>query len=182
MLTSFLAIPVLLSVLSPIAGPRIATSSPREVSTQARTSPEERKATVAAKLSLVRRERIRSFWGRMVTRIEAAIERLEILIDRMERRIGIIKETDSSFDTSLAEADIASAKDLIAEANAQLQVAKDSFEEMLTNEDPRLALGQVIENVRQIKEKLVEIHRLLVQTIGEIKGLRVGTGTQTPTP
>lgn len=175
MFASFLAIPILLSVLSPGAGQRtvVSTSTPR-------ANVEVRRATVAAKLNLIRRERIRTFWGRMLTRIEAAIERLEKLIGRMESRIEIIKETDASLDTAPAEADIASAKDLLDQAKADLQTAKDAFEDMLASEEPKDAFAQVIESVRQIKKNLVEIHRLLVQAIGNIKGLRVATPTPTP--
>ncbi len=177
MFSPLLAIPILLSVISPGTSHRIAvsTSSPRQ-------NAEVNKATVEAKITLLRRERIRSHWGRMITRIEAVIARLETLIERMERRIAIIETGDEDIDTASAKADVVQAKTLLAEAKADFEAAKDEIEDVIESPDPKAAFGQVIETIREIKSNLVEVHRLLVHAIGDIKGLRVGTPTVTPTP
>lgn len=175
MLSSLLAIPVLLSVIAPGASQRIIakTATPGSIS-------EVRKATATARIASIRRERIRAHWARMVTRIETMIARLEKLIERMERRIAIIESADEDIDTTQPAADIGEAKDLLGEVQANLQAAKDDIEEVVGSPDPKATFQEVIDSIQTIKKDLIEVHRLLVHAIGEIKGLRVGT--QTPTP
>ncbi|HJX59593.1 hypothetical protein A2V61_01525 [Candidatus Woesebacteria bacterium RBG_19FT_COMBO_47_8] len=162
---------------SPSAINRVATVSPS--SSQAR---DQNRATVAAKLSLIRRERVRTYWSRMLTRITAAIDRLQKLIERIEDRLAIIDSGDSDIDTTLAKGDLAEAKKLLNEAGVMLETAKGDIEIVLESEDPKFALGKVIDTVQDIKANLVEIHKLLVHAIGSIKGLRVGGDSPTPTP
>jgi Mg2+ and Co2+ transporter CorA len=179
MFASFLAIPIVLSIFAPSAGARIATTTgTRDINGPTRTTLEQRRATVAARISLIRKERIRSFWGRMITRIEAAIARLERLVERMEKRIAVIKAEDSTLDVDSAEKDISQAKSLLAEAKTNLASLKSDFEEMLSSQEPKEAFKSISDEIRTIKKDLVEIHRLLVHAIGEIKGLRVSEGTQ----
>lgn len=157
------------------------TTSGRGIPTSVKSKIEARAATRTASLNLLRRERIRAFWARMVTRIEAMIARLEKLIARMERRIKIIKDSGEDIDTTQPEADVAQAKVLLNQAKADLQTAQDSIETVITGDNPKEAFGEVRDLVQGIKKDLVEIHRLLVHVIGDIKGLRVGTPTATPT-
>lgn len=117
----------------------------------------------------------------MITRIEAMIARLEKLIERMERRIALIESSDEDIDTTQPKADIAEAKDLLADAEASLEEAKDDIEDVIGSPDPKAAFQEVIDAVKEIKKDLIEVHRLLVQAIGDIKGLRVGTESPTPT-
>ena len=177
MFSSLLAIPVLLSVISPGTSHRIAvsTSTPRG-------NVELKRATATARISLIRREKIRAHWARMVTRIEAMMARLEKLIGRIERRIAVIESSNEDLDTTQPQADIAEAKGLLDESQTSLQAAQDDIEAVIGNPDPKAAFKQVIDTIGGIKKNLVEIHRLLVQAIGDIKGLRVGTPTETPTP
>ena len=140
------------------------------------------RATAAARVSTVRKERIRLHWGTMVTRIEAAMVRLDRLITRMETRIGIIKASDTGIDTSVPEKDIADAKVLLSKAKAALDTAKGQLEGVLASETPKEAFSTVIDSVQGIKKSLTEVHKLLVHAIGAIKGLRVGQESPTPTP
>lgn len=118
----------------------------------------------------------------MLTRITAAIDRLQKLIERIEDRLAIIDSGDSDIDTTLAKGDLAEAKKLLNEAGVMLETAKGDIEIVLESEDPKFALGKVIDTVQDIKANLVEIHKLLVHAIGSIKGLRVGGDSPTPTP
>ena len=174
MFASLLAIPILLAVVTPGTAQRINTST-----TAPKRAIELRRAEVSTKISALRRERVRMFWGRMVTRIEAMITRLETLIDRMERRIAVIEASDEELDLTQAKADVAEAKGLLATAQASLETAKGDIEEVIGSPEPKEALREVIATIQGIKKNLLEIHRLLVQAIGQIKGLRVG---QAPTP
>ena len=108
--------------------------------------------------------------------------RLEKLIGRIERRIAVIESSNEDLDTTQPQADIAEAKALLDESQTSLQAAQDDIEAVIGNPDPKAAFKQVIDTIGGIKKNLVEIHRLLVQAIGDIKGLRVGTPTETPTP
>jgi hypothetical protein len=177
MFSSLLAIPILLAVITPGTAQRInaSTTTPNRVA-------ELRRAEVTTKISALRRERIRTFWGRMVTRIEAMITRLGRLIDRMERRIAVIEASDEELDITQAKADVTEAKNLLATAEASLQAAQDDIQTVIDNPDPKAAFGDVIDTIQGIKEDLIAVHKLLVQAIGEIKGLRVGTPTPTVTP
>jgi len=137
-----------------------------------KTTLNERMATKAARLSLTRRERIRSFWGRMITRIEAMISRLERIIARMEARIVQIDAANGDVDTTQAKADISQAKGLIADIKSDLNTAKTELEQVIGSDDPKAAFKTAIETVQGIKKNLIEVHRLLVHAIGSIKGLR----------
>lgn len=153
------------------------TPSGKSVSAEAKARAQERRATVEAKLSLIRRERVRAFGARMITRIEAMIGRLEKLIERMDRRIAIIESSGEDIDLTQPKADVAKAKDLLEGAQAKLETAKGEIEDVIGSDDPKAAFQEVIDTVQGIKKDLIEIHTLLVHAIGDIKGLRVGTPT-----
>lgn len=146
---------------------------------------EQKKATIAARLKQVRRERIRHFFGLLARRLKAAISRLEILITRIESRLAIIEENNEDIDTTSIKEDIAEVKDLLDNANAKLAATEDNLESFLNSEDPKQAFSVIKETIREIIELLIEARRILVHVIGDIKGLRVGTWRQpspTPTP
>ena len=155
-----------------------ATSSPvprgQSIREQVQAKNEERKATIAARLTEVRRERIRNFFNRLVKRLEAAIIRLERLITRIESRIAKIEAADEDIDTSPITEQVNDAKVKLGDAKTELQEVKDVFESLLTSDDPKEVFETVREKIMNIKEDLIEIHRILVHVVGDIKGLRVG--------
>lgn len=149
-----------------------------EIRTQER---EERRATREARLAETRRARISAFFDHLTKRLEALLERLGILIDRIESRLDKIAEAGEDIDTASVEADIEEAKDLLAETEDLLSAL--DVEIFLENEDPKAAFAEVRERIQEIKLNLIEVHRILVHVIGDIKGLRVGTeGKPSPTP
>lgn len=146
-----------------------ATSSPvpggQLIREQVQVRNEERRAT---------RERIRNFFNRLVKRLEAAIVRLERLITRIESRIAKIEAADEDIDTSPITEQVNEAKAKLEGAETELQEVKDVFESLLTSDDPKEDFETVREKIMNIKEDLIEIHRILVHVVGDIKGLRVG--------
>ncbi len=158
-----------------------ATSSPvprrQLIREQVQTRNEERKATITARLTEVRRERIRNFFNHLVRRLEAAIVRLERLITRIESRIAKIEEADEDIDTAPITEQVNDAKTKLGSAKTELQEVKDVFETLLTTDSPKEVFETVREKIMNIKDALIEVHRILVHVIGDIKGLRVG---QTP--
>lgn len=125
----------------------------------------EVKEEVKIKITAVRRERIRSYFGKMVVRIEATIERIEKLIERIEIRI------DNNYKTRDT---VNKAKTELAKAKLELDSLKLQLENLLESDDPKLVFGQIQDSLKIIKGYLRKTHVLLVQTIGELKGLRVG--------
>lgn len=163
-------------ILTPSALAQTASPSPRnqgrraEVTATIEAKREENRSRVTA----VRRERIRSFFGKMVVRIEATIERLEKLIERLEQRIASIKKNEEELNTTKAENAIKEAKKTIEKAKLELTTLKAELETLLVSDEPKVVFGQIQESLKTIKGYLKDTHVLLVQTIGEIKGLRVG--------
>lgn len=168
------------------------TDSPKELRKQLREERlenvkekiAERKASQEAKLTDLRKEKIKSYFSKLQRRLLAAIERLEKLIDRIESRLAKIKEENGNVNTTQITTKIAEAKQLLESAKADLQTANDNLDDILESDDPKEAFGVVRSSVKSIKEKLVQVHRILVHFIGDIKGLRVGKdrGGSTPTP
>ena len=113
-----------------------------------------------------RRGLIREFFQRMLRRFEAMIDRLERLVQRIEARMDKIGDVDKT--------DLNRAKAKLADTQADIDALKADFEEMLTSDTPKEVFKDLGQEVRNIKKQLVEIHRLLVSIIGDLKGLRVG--------
>ncbi len=134
---------------------------------------EERRATREARITERRKVRITAFFGRLTKRLQALIERLNTLIGRIESRLEKIAQENEEIDTTSIVADLQKAKDLLAETEATLSVL--DVEIFLGSDDPKTAFAEVRERIQEIKLNLVEIHRILVHLIGDLKGLRVGT-------
>ncbi len=154
---------------------------------------EERRATREARLAEIRKARITAFFNHLTRRLEAFLERFSILISRIESRLDKIAQADEDIDTTSVEADIQEAKDLLVATEDLLSVL--GVEILLENDDPKAAFAEVKEKIQEIKLNLVEIYRILIHVIGDMKGLRIGTevkpspspepspvATPTPTP
>lgn len=141
---------------------------------------QERQATKAARLAERKRERIRLYFGRLTTRLQAAISRLERLISRIESRLSKIEEDNEDIDTAVVRKDLDTAKDKLASTSAALSQAKTSLEDILTANEPKEAFAEIRDLIQGIKQELIEVHRILVHVIGDIKGLRIGQGSVQP--
>ena len=123
---------------------------------------EERKE----KLTQKRKEIIKNHFQRMLKRFEAVVSRLEKLIARIETRMNKIGYND--------RADLNKAKESLASAKSKIEVLKSDFEKVLVSENLKESFKQVVQTAREIKKEFVEVHKLLVHIIGNLKGLRVG--------
>ena len=141
---------------------------------------EEKKATREAKLSEVRRNRIRTHWEKLNRRLLAVMDRLEKLIERIESRLAKLETTNPNADTNKIKADLEEAKQKLSDLKEKLDLSNASFEEVITSDDLKGAFEEVRETIQEIKLGLIEVHRILVHVIGDIKGLRVGQLTVTP--
>ena len=142
---------------------------------------EERKAQQLEKVKEIRRERVRNLWGVLEKRFLATIGRLETLTARIEARLAKIVQEDPEADVSSIQASIDIAKDLLDEARLALDAISVDLENLLEEEDPKAAFDNIRLSMKNIKDILIEAHRILVHVIGDIKGLRVGTESPSPT-
>ena len=137
---------------------------------------EVKKASAEARLSENRIEKIRAYWQRLKTRLLAAVERIERLVERIESRLAKVEEGSSDSDTTSINDDLEKAKALLSDASVKIETADELVEDALASQNPKEAFKVVRNLVKDIKEDLVEVHRLLVHLIGDIRGLRVGQG------
>lgn len=134
----------------------------------------ERKATISSRLAELRRVRIRFYFGRLVRRLEAAINRLERLIERIESRLEKFEQEDEDLDTTSIHENLNEAKHLLDESRANIEASSDNLESVLDSENPHASFSIIRDIIKDIKENLIEVHRILVHVIGDIKGLRTG--------
>lgn len=137
---------------------------------------QERRATVAARLTTRRQEKIKFFFNRLAKRLQAAINRLHRLIARIESRLAKIELAEDGIDTTDVKATLVTAKGKLDEAETALAETQAGFEDILANENPKEAFSDIRDLIQGIKRQLTEVHRLLVHVIGNIKGLRVSQG------
>jgi DNA repair exonuclease SbcCD ATPase subunit len=176
----FLFFPLVSSVSAQTSTPTI-TPKGQQVRQEVKQKITEQRTEKTATLAAQRQAKIKAFFARMMNRFEAAIERLEKLIERIQTRIDKIKEEDPSVDLSDQEEQLDDAQGSLTGAINKIQELKDDFDTLLTSDEPGVIFKEIGEDVRDLKQDLVEVHRILVHIIGDIKGLRVGQGTPKPT-
>jgi len=141
----------------------------REVMLQIR---EERKEQIQAKLTEKRQERIMNLHGRIVKRVESAIERMIKLSDRILARLDVLEAEGESVESLRLE--VNSAKDLIENSGEILTGVEGIVDDMLESEDPKAVYPTIKNSVEETKDTLKDAHSILVNVITQIKGLRVG--------
>jgi len=135
---------------------------------------QDRVASIEAKLNVRKKEIIRNHFLRMTKRLEAAIDRLNRLITRIESRIAKIEANNEDINIEPIKKDIQKAKDKLLLATNKLNESKIKIDDLLESNTPKEAFAEVRDIIQEIKKDLIEAHRLLVKVIGDIKGLRVG--------
>jgi len=135
---------------------------------------EEKRATQEAKLNEKRSSAIKVYFSRLSLRLTATIQRLEKLTLRIESRVEKIEEDNQEIDTSVIKEDIDKAKTLLDDANLKLAAAQENIDAVIASDDPKEAFSVIRQTIKDIKDDLVETHKILVHTIGNIRGLRVG--------
>ena len=135
---------------------------------------QEKRATRQAQLTQRKQQRVSTQFNKMSVRIDATIQRLEILITRIESRLVQIEAQDEDINTESIQNELDTAKDLLEEIRIDLISTNDALADVLASEDPKASFEILKNSVRSIKENLQDVHQILVKTIGDIKGLRVG--------
>lgn len=143
---------------------------------------QERRAERMEKLSAQHKEIIKRHAEMMFMRINAAIERLKKLADRIGERITKLKER--GVDTAKAESLLARARGEITNAENALAAAKTAAQGAIESETPKEAFEAVRTHVEEAKEATKKAHKALVDSIVALKGKsgdRTATTTATTT-
>ncbi len=115
-------------------------------------------------------DRAKAHGRRMIRREEAAIERLNGMIERIERRIA--KERAAGRDVSSLEPLVETAKAKRDAAIAAVREATAKYEALGTTDNPRQIAQEANAATRKVKQALVELHAALRQIVGALKALR----------
>ncbi len=89
----------------------------------------------------------------------------------MEERTAILEKEGENVTNIQSEID--SARTLLVSAEDSLTIAKEGLESVVASEDPKAGFTYIQDIVKDIKLTLTDVHSILVQTIGDMKGLRV---------
>jgi len=100
--------------------------------------------------------------------------RLNRLVARIESRLEKIKANNENIDAEKIEKQLTEIKSKLSVVSTNIQDAQNSLNTILESNEPKQAFKDVRDLVKEIKNEFIDIHRLLVHLIGDIKGLRVG--------
>jgi hypothetical protein len=131
---------------------------------------EEHRAKMAerkAKLSERHQARILEHVKRLVHRLNAAIERMEILAGRVQSRID--KLTERGLDMADEQALLDTALSHIASAQTDVDALEEAVIAMLESDEPREAYAKVKELVRTTIDSVKSAHKTLVEAIRSVK-------------
>lgn len=134
-------------------------------------------------------KRVKHEFEMMTKRMRAAIERLEKLISRINSRVEKVKSQGG--DTTSAEGKVTAAKAKIDEAKSNLETLKTRATDLSlsietstsTATSTRYAefkskFGELRALSETIKKNLKDAHKLLVEAVTTLKGLRVSVETE----
>ncbi|MBI2624153.1 hypothetical protein HYW67_01505 [Candidatus Parcubacteria bacterium] len=121
-------------------------------------------------LRLRKIDRAKAHGKRMVRREEAAIARLNRLIERIEIRIA--KERASGREVAALEPLLAAAKEKLATAITAVREAALKYEALGTTDNPRKVAQEANAATKKVKVALMELHAALRQIVGALKALR----------
>lgn len=159
---------------STLAATPFPSPSPIKNNASFKESTKNQNEEIMLRISAVRRERIRNYFNKMISRIEAVVDRLEVLITNIESRVEIISTNDSEIDVTPVEIELSNAKDLLSTVDSDVILLKSEIENVILSDDPKANFVTVKDMISEIKNNLKEVHNILVQVIGDIRGLRIG--------
>jgi len=139
---------------------------------------EEKRQEIKNRISTAKKERIMSFSNQMTLRIEATISRLETLVERIKTRVDKIKDSSEASKITEINNSLDQAQKLIDKARLQLETLKSDLEKVLITDNLKDTFTEVRKSFNDTRDTLKEAHKILVSTIGDIKGLRVGESNE----
>jgi len=140
---------------------------------------QDKKASRASQLTEQRRTRLKFFFDRILTRLNAVSARLQTLIDRIASRLDKVEASNNKKDISEVQASLNEAQDLLTDINKDLVDLETAMDTVVNSENPKADMKSVRLMIQEIKSKFKEVHSILVHILGDIRGLRVGQYTPT---
>lgn len=108
-------------------------------------------------------------------KLDHLVDRLNLIIKRIESRLSKIKQRDEAVDIVEIEAVLENAKrdlNLVEEKITSLKVQLDDLTQF--EDDPFRDVKELKNSFKEIKDLLLNVRKDLVKTIGLMKGLRLG--------
>jgi len=152
----------------------------QETQEEVRSGLEGKDATLINKIDARKQETIRNNFGFIVRRFQAAVNRLGKIVIRIESRIAKIEEENSKINLTAVKKELVEIKESLNKSSQQIEKAQMEMEKTLTSNSPKQAFEEIKEMTDEIKKELIKNHQALSKIIGEIKGLRLGQTTTTP--
>lgn len=128
---------------------------------------EERREEHRVALEANKEARIAGYLDNVSRKMSAAIERLNVLGDRIESRIEKIEE--AGYDMTDARALLETAREKITEADTETATALDDAKTALSEDMTRETFGAIASTLAHAKENLREAHQALVEVIRNMK-------------
>lgn len=130
---------------------------------------EQRRTEVKKKVVGTRKEAVKRLTSKTIERLTSSVERMEKLSARLQEHINKFKEKGADVSKAQTQLDQANAK--LAEAKGAIAALKGTQDDLVASSDPKTYFAGLKEEIKKIKDILVEAHRLLGSSMGEIKGL-----------
>lgn len=141
-----------------------------ELKDKANVKREEVKKRVAEK----KRDSVKRLVSKTIERLTSTVAKMEKLAGRLQGHINKFEEKGA--DTSKAQTQLDEATAKLAEAKGAISALKGTQEDLVASNDPKTYFTGLRDEIKNIKEILVEAHRLLGSSMGEIKGLSAVRG------
>ncbi len=136
---------------------------------QFRKEASARRAELQKKVGEKKAELIENFFGRMVLKFEAAINRLISFADRTAA--ALLRAAGRGYDVAALQKQLIEARLKIGDAAKSLEEAKTKYTEAIQEKDLKISFKKVREAIQETKQKIKDAHRALVKVVGTSRGL-----------
>ncbi len=125
--------------------------------------------TIFGKLNDERKSAINELFSRMLTKLNSISVRLENLIEKTQQKLDQTKEDYPKANLNQAQTDLDSAKTKLDGAKVNIDNAKIQLKNIFASENPREEFFELKDLINDIKTDFVEVRKLLVKTVTQIK-------------
>ena len=110
---------------------------------------------------------------RKIKVLNAHVNRLEKISDRVQSKIDTLKEKGA--DTTKAQAQLDTTKSKIIQARADVLKLENEFPQIISSNEPKVAFQILKTRMQAVKRELVDIRTNLSSSLGLVKGLSEST-------
>lgn len=174
LVASFLLVPNIVSAQDSVDSRKTFIQKTQTTRQEVKESLASREGEKKENTGEIRKSVIKNFFVNMIRRFEAAVERLNQILARIESRVAKIKSENPSIDLARIDSQIASVKTDLGNTQVKIDTLKSDFDKAIISTNPGESFKAIKEDTTEIKKDLENIKRNLSKIIGEIKGLRVG--------